>query len=1181
MDRTSRRIALCWLATALLGAQEFRATLTGTVDDPSGAVVPNAQITAINRDTQQKYEAVSNAKGEYSVLYVLPGTYTVSIAAQGFRTKVQDGVLLEANQTIGLNIQMELGAATQKVEVTAAPPLLESATGSNNTIISAQEIEDSPLDGRQIYALIGTTPGSEFLQTQFGSSGYSGTRGWDNSNNYTLGGGVQGYQQFQLNGSNITVQTSYQSQGQGTWQIAPNVGALQEVNVMTNTYDARYGRTGGGTMNMVVKSGTNAYHGSAYEYLENGDLNANNFQNNLNGFPRSMVHQNQFGGTLGGPILKNKVFLFGSYEGYRQSIPFSTIASVPQASIHPTADGADFSQSGYSIYDPSTTTCVGSGTLANCPSGQYTRQAFPKDVIPASRINPVGDKTLSLYPAPNLPGIAQNFIMAAPDRYSYNQPMTRLDFNTSDSTRWYTLFAYQDGIEYRNTNGLPPPAERGNIDHNRGNVTASQDMTHIFTPTLLADFKLSFARFIDFESDGDLHSHPLDPGAYGLNMPVIPTRPRVDFPEISLNGYATAFGNSVTDDVWTNIVFNTEWTKSVSHHTLHFGGEVGEYQFGDPNTVGNPNGVFDFNGLYTQQNPLRGVTGQGSSVADLLLGYPDTGHVDWNTSIFDYYPAFSFYTQDDWKTTRRLTLNIGLRYDVQVGTKERHNQLNRGMCLTCVNPVTNNPAYQANLTADSAALQAAHIDPNSLATVYGGIVFAGVNGQPRNAYNIDWSNIQPRFGFAYALNAQTVLRGGYGIQYAIGLEGGTSDGYSVATPYVASQNSNVTPADYFAGGTPYPFGVQVAAGASQGLLTGIGNTAQLDFPQRRIPRSQIASFGVQRSLPLGTVLDARYSGNFTNRLRTSVWLNGVMSYDQYQLAVKNANYFNQQVPNPFYGVLPASSTMGQKTVPAEYFMTPFSQFRLVGEYDDPLGRQWYNGLEVKLNKRMSKGLFFRLSYTYSKTMQANNYINGWPYQDAGLKHQIAGSDRTHRLAVTGQYELPLGKGKALLGRSGKVVNRMMGGWSASWVFSRYTGTPVGLNASYLYVCDHGFAPDSGPSLDNYFYTLPGKSPGACYSRLGTYALYTGTNRTGSVRNPAVPKLDLSLQKNLRVNERLRMQLRADGFNLANTVLFGGPDTNPGDVVKVSSTGVYSGFGTVGITQYNFPRIIQLSLKAYF
>jgi len=286
-------------------AQEFRATLTGTVSDPSGAVIPNATVEAVNNSTQQKYTAKTTGSGAYYIPYILPGTYTVRATAPGFKTAEQNDVTLEASRSFNLNFKLEVGMATQTVEVTTAPPLLENANGSGGTILDAHELENVPLNGRQVYTLIGTTPGSAFLQHQFGASGYSGTRGWDVSNNYRLGGGVNTYQQFTLNGSNITMQDNG---AQGTWELAPNIDALQEVNIMTTTYDARYGRTGGGTVNMVVKSGTNVYHGDAYEYLENGDLNANNFENNLNGLPRQNIHQNQFGGTIGGPIKKDKIF---------------------------------------------------------------------------------------------------------------------------------------------------------------------------------------------------------------------------------------------------------------------------------------------------------------------------------------------------------------------------------------------------------------------------------------------------------------------------------------------------------------------------------------------------------------------------------------------------------------------------------------------------------------------------------------------------------------------------------------------------------------------------------------------------------------------------------------------------------------------------------------------------------
>lgn len=298
--------------TIFLPAQEFRATLTGTVTDASGAVVPSAEVQAANTDTGQKYTVKTSGSGGYFIPYMLPGLYSVAVTAPGFQKQVRDKVLLDAAKSLGVNFQLQVGSSAQTVEVTSTVPLLENANGSGGTILTGRQLENLPLNGRQVYTLLGTTPGSQFAQTQFGANGYSGTRGWDVSNNYTLGGGVQGYQQFTLNGTNITQQTGG---GAGTWELAPSLDALQEVNVQTQTYDARYGRSGGGTVNMVVKSGSNAYHGTAYDYLENGHLNANVFQNNVAGLPKQMIHQNQFGGTFGGPVKKNKIFFFGSYEG--------------------------------------------------------------------------------------------------------------------------------------------------------------------------------------------------------------------------------------------------------------------------------------------------------------------------------------------------------------------------------------------------------------------------------------------------------------------------------------------------------------------------------------------------------------------------------------------------------------------------------------------------------------------------------------------------------------------------------------------------------------------------------------------------------------------------------------------------------------------------------------------------
>jgi hypothetical protein len=508
------------------------------------------------------------------------------------------------------------------------------------------------------------------------------------------------------------------------------VDALQEVNVMTTTYDARYGRTGGGTVNMVTKSGSNAFHGDAYDYFENGALNANNFENNLNGLPRQNVHQNQFGGTFGGPVKKDKIFLFGSYEQYIEGIPFTTVTSVPPAYLRSGVNGGavNFTQTGYTIYDPATTACTApGGTLGNCPGNAYTRSAFPNDTIPANRINPIGAAVLNLYPLPNTGsgGLQNNYTANVPDKYSYWQPMARVDYDTSDKTRWYSMFAFQHGTEFRNVSGFPSPAENGNINTMRQELMASQDMTHIFSPTLLADFKLSFSRFLDSFPNGDL-STQTTPGSIGLNMPNIPTTSLSLLPEFNSGAfYPQVVGNNVSNDTYNSITFDNDWTKTLGNHTFHFGGELAELQYANPGSVGHPNGQFAFGSQYTQFNPLQRNTipgmNDGFIAADMLLGYPDSGSVDYNDTLFEGYPTFAFYGQDDWKVTKHLTLNIGLRYDVQIGLRERYNRLNRGICFTCINPITGSAAYQANLAADGPTLSAAGINPASLGNVYGGL----------------------------------------------------------------------------------------------------------------------------------------------------------------------------------------------------------------------------------------------------------------------------------------------------------------------------------------------------------------------------------------------------------------------------------------------------------------------------
>ncbi|MGB6474107.1 MAG: TonB-dependent receptor [Candidatus Sulfotelmatobacter sp.] len=1269
-------------------AQEFRAILTGQVTDSSGAAVKGAAVTAVNRDTGTSYSAETTDAGVYYIPYVVPGTYRVQVKAAGFRGVDQDNVLLVAAQHYGLNFTLQVGAINETVTVTAAPPMIETASGSGGTDIDQRTITEVPLDGRQVYMLIGTTPGSQFTTTTFGPGGNSGTRGWDNTNAYIMGGGAPtgnftgalgGYNQFTLDGTNITQQTTYNNQNAGAWNVSPNIDAVEEVNVMTSTYDARYSRTGGGTVNVVTKNGTNKFHGDVFEFYEGALFDANRIDNIDQGIPRQGVTQNQFGGTFGGPILKNKLFFFGSFEGYRESIAGAITTSVPPAYLRPDYNGnsgvnfgliqqndpQDF-PNGIPIFDPSTTTCSTGGTIDACNPNALVRTEFANDTLPAGEINATALDLLKLYPMPNVSGrqnfLTNNYFANTPDLYSYDQYMIRVDYNTSDKTKWYSFFEYQPGSENRSTNGLLGLAETGNVNHTRKSWTAAQDMTHMFSPTFLGDFKLSFSRFADSSPDGNFGA-AANASTIGLTMPNIPTTSFKDLPECNsggqcagnagnsgIGGFANIIGNSITNDATTNVMFDADFTKSRGAHNFHFGGVYAEFQYGDPQSVGNANGQFNFGstatqfngpnaGLYTDAsgNPLP----NGLGLADMLLGYPDGGHVDYNFTIMEGQPAWGIYAQDDWRVTHRLTLNLGLRYDVQRGLRERHNALNRGVCLTCLNPVTSDPTYQANVTnaANQSAWTAAGINTASLSQVLGGIEYAGINGQSRDGYNTDWSNLAPRIGFAFALNPKTVIRGGWGFMFGGGLEGGTTIGYTQPTNYVTSLDGNAVPnapgygVDYngnsFASGIPYA-GVIVPQTTSLGLLTGLGSGQAIDFPDRKIPKTMIMSLGFQRELPKSVVLDARYSANFASRLRVFNTVNNFATLQQVQQhvaadAVGQSDNWSAQVPNPYYNV-PAFANTGcgsSPTIAGIDLIAPLGQYcsGAIYQYNDPIGKTAYNALEVKLTKRAGQGLTFNFSYTYSKTMQATSFngvgpSNGYgdnpysggefPWQFPSPTHEVSDYDRTHLVAMTAVWDLPFGKGSNfLLTSPSPVLGHIVNNWSLSGIFAYGTGTPIRLPATsgFNFIGTHSLTPDGGPSYTQWLWNNGGFPEGCtaptpgCPAQ-GIPAAWAPDNIVSpwgvgylrdfysGVRNPSIPNLDLTLAKKIPISESKMFELRWEAFNVLNNRLYSGPDTNPGDTPTCNPTVTgaqeCTGFGNVDTTQQqNFPRRMQVVLKFLF
>src|SRR5260370_3337056 len=477
------------LVAFCLAGQGSRSTLTGQVADASSAAIAGATVRAVQRNTNQAITATTNRDGYYTLTYMQPSTYDIEVTAPGFNKLRLENIRLMVAQKLDLPLMLEVGQVATQVTVSAeAGDSLKSADASGGLNFDSIQTSEYPLNGRQVYMLMDLAPGVLFTQEQFGASGFSGTRGWDTNGSYVMNGGVQGTNIFSLSGAPVSLS--------GAWQVAPNVDAVQEFKVMTNTYDAAIGRTGGGSVNTTLKSGSNNWHGNLFEFLRNSILDANYTKNNQVGAPRGKHITNQFGGTLGGAIRRDKDFVFFSFEGFRERVPFPVVGNVPPVDLR---DGQHFSQYKINIYDPLTVhDCVVGVDVAknsSC-SSPYIRDPFPGNVLPQSRMSPIGKKLLSYYPTPNLGGLTQNFVYAnSTAQYRYDQPLARWDRILGDTDRIYALFTFQHGHEYRNQTGIPGIAAGGNIWSQRTNFNVIAAWTHILSPVAIFDLRAPFGRF--------------------------------------------------------------------------------------------------------------------------------------------------------------------------------------------------------------------------------------------------------------------------------------------------------------------------------------------------------------------------------------------------------------------------------------------------------------------------------------------------------------------------------------------------------------------------------------------------------------------------------------------------------------------------------------------------------------
>ena len=1144
-------VLLALVGVAMLApayGQEFRASITGQVADTNGAVIPGATITAVNKETRVSASTKTNGNGNYSLLYLLPGTYTVTVAATNFQTTIYNNVRLDSAQQLGMNVNLKPGSVTQQVVVSAGAVDLDTVTATTGGVIDQLKVENMPSAGLMVFDDVVLTQGivSTDMHQLFNLTPRN------NTSTYSAAGEQDDENAFYVNGAPVS--------DQGTWYFTPSQAAVQQMQASSMPYDAEYGRTGGGAFNTNVKDGTNAFHGAVYDYYGNSALNANTWVADLTGIRKPINTRNTWGAMGGGPIRKDKTFYFGSYEQFLQHEPAANRDTVPTAGEL----SGNFNGTGFTVYDPTSTYCATKNSSGGCTT--YGRTEFPNDTIPPGDISAIGKAILSYYPAPNNSAITDNYVTTWPTRYGYRQFMGRVDQSFSQNTRMYGLFLYQYDNEATAGNGFNNAAWTGTIPTGT-DYNIVLDLTHIFSATKVVDLKASYGHDSSITTTGDAIQEGLTGDKLGLTMPAVATTSHQNIvPSFTVTGATALFGNTSNGTADADADFSGSITQLLGRHSLHYGGEFEDIQKAPTGVLGDPNGTFTFNSVYTQENPNKAVTGQGNEFADILLGYPSSGSLTWNEPTFVTMHYFGGFIQDDYKALPTLSINLGVRWDVNTSPRDRRNRINAGFCLTCTNPITS----QVNFAKA----------PDLQSPLLGGLQFAGVNGQPSAPFQVHWNDWQPRVGFSWEAMRDTVIRGGYGLYFPWAPLDVDDIGFSQTTSFVASLNGALNPDTYFNSGTPYPSGAIAPAGASAGLETNAGNAITFNDLNRRLRLTQHWSFGVQRKLPAGVLLDIEYLGTQVQHIPINTPL-GVVSTSLQQQCLADLSICNTNVSNPFYGVLATSTSLGaSSTIPAYELMRGYPLFNGVTEDRLPTGSSHYNSLTVRAERRV-KSFDFVFNYAYSDWMDRDSYLNDSLFiSPTHPIEELDPSDVRHFLDTNLALPVPGIKG-------GGVLGYLTNGWLFDSTVAWATGLPLelpnptvtggGANFNYGAPGCTSLAPPGGQTRAHWF-----NNNTACWSSISTWEPQTTPAYVGFLRAPVFFAWDPSVNRIFPLHrEGTYIQFRMEALNGANHPVFAGPSDDVALAPAFTSSTSWTGLGTLPNSQTNQQRQIFPSLKIVF
>ena len=1166
----------------ILEAQEFRATLTGRVIDPSDSPVPEASVTVQNDETNVNHPTKTDAHGNYTVALLPPGNYSVTVSARGFKQTRRTGLALTVAETSTLDIKLEIGGVSQEVTVTADTPVLESSNGDRGMVVGAQEVTEYPLNGRNPLMLAALVPGVIYngemiYQRPFDNGAIAR---WDIS-------GSGGNNEFLLDGAPNNAQA-----GSNNIAYVPPVDAVQEFKIQTNAYDAQYGKTGGGVVNVALKSGGNRVHGTLYEFMRRNALDANSFQNNAQGAPKDGHYLDQYGGEMDGPLYfpkiydgRNKSFFLVTYEGYREATPQPLVLSVPE----PEMRTGDFSKlydgSGrlITIYDPMTTKSV---------SGTYVRTPFPNNIIPANRIDPIAAKIVSYFPQPDThtAGVnySQNNYFASggynPAKDSFYNMVFKFDHNLGDKHHVFFRQASNDRTEMRGTNGVVgAPGADGPLPLKRVNDAYVLDWISTLTPTMVFNARVSFGRYI--EGNYGLVDQQFNMASLGFPQSLVSALPyNPGFGYYTFSNYIELGKNSPSNNVTNTWSVAGSITKVNGSHTTKAGYDVRWIQY----IVQSPGTVFSLseNTVFTCANYANCDAQSGNSIAGFLLGTPSSGTVNYNSFFVYMQPYMAPWVQHDWRINSRLTLNVGFRLDFNFPPNERFNRLDRGFDAQVNSPLDPLINYAAT--------------PGLQAPIRGGLLFAGANGVPSQAANLYIDTWQPRVGLAYSLTPKTVLRGGWG-RYFINPSNNflQSTGFNAQTSLSASPDGNRTT---YANVIDNPFPtINTPQGASAGLLTYVGRSFNFANTNYRVPHTDLFSFSIQRVIGTRGRFELTYSASRGYDLETSktfdVQGDGAFRDACNPLLGHSVSYCNAGVTNPFKGI-PAfigTNDYTANTLSRNSILTPYPQFTGLTEYMLNTGRSWYNSLQSLYTIRLHNGINLNVNYTFSKNEARSGYLD--PQNDV-MQQGLVQYDRPHRFVASMVYQLPFGRGHRWLNVSNGFLNRLVSGWEQTIMFQVQSGQPWALPSNVLYVQNadlpHSWSgskiqfikPCVAQQLDDGSINMLGFSKDYGCTTYNFLIVNTTYNPRytpyydGSVRYQTIKMADVSLNKMTRISERFSAQIRAEVFNISNSFFVSQFSNGTQAIDNVATDPNFGALykATVSAPLSNYPRQIQLGFK---